>query len=72
MRLPRPIGRDGISLRVEDGLTDVEGVEESTVVDCNSGVGARGNANGSAEVIGDLIDAGMEMNGYHSRVGIWG
>lgn len=41
------------------------------MVDCDSGVGARGNADCGAEGVGDFIGAGVEMDGCHSRVGIW-
>lgn len=55
-----------------DGLADIEGVEEGTVVDGNGIVGTRGGLNTSAKGVLDGVLAGWNVDSGHAGVPVRG
>ncbi len=55
-----------------DGLANVEGVEEGTVIDGDSVVGTGRSLDFGAEGVLDGVLAGRNMDGGHSGVCVWG
>lgn len=73
VRLPGAFdGRASMGLGIDGGLAKIKGVEKSSMVDCDGAISAMGDANVGTEGVLDFADAGVQMNGCHSRVRICG